>query len=389
MPTPAFRSHFPITRHWAYFDHAAVSPIPDTAAAELARYAATVGEHAMGAIHDLVGGTARVRTLAAKLINAPAVDDVFFVPNTTVGIGLIAEGFPWRAGENVVLAAEEYPSNLYPWLNLAHREVEVRRVPSRGNRVEVADLAAAMDGKTRVLSVSAVQFASGFRADLDALGELCHRRGVFFFVDAIQALGAFPIDVQRTPIDALAADGHKWLLAPEGAGFAYLRREWVDRLHPIGVGAHSVVNPFEYHRTDFTLKPHAGRWEGGALNVPGLWALGASLELLLDAGMDNVTARVLALADYLCERVKSIGCEVFSSRAGGDRSGIVSFTQPGTDPKELMKRCRAAGGDRELPGRAATGESARLQHGGRDRPIGGSHLVGRTRRAQPGDPRRV
>lgn len=343
MNWDAFRSHFPVTRKWAFFDHAAVAPIPDTAAAEMARYATLVGENGIAAIHDLVAGTGHVRQLAAKLINAPAVEDVCFVPNTTVGIGLVAEGYPWQAGENVVLAAEEYPSNQYPWLNLAHRGVEVRRVPSRGSRVEIADLAAAMDANTRVLAVSAVQFASGFRADLDALGELCRSRGVFFFVDAIQALGAFPIDVQKTPIDALAADGHKWMLAPEGAGIAFVRREWVDRLHPIGVGAHSVVKPFEYSTIDFTLKPHAGRWEGGALNVPGLWALGASLELLLGLGIENVSARVLELTDYLCDRAANVGCAVFSSRAGNDRSGIVSLTKLGTESKELMKRCRAAG----------------------------------------------
>ncbi|MCU0705980.1 MAG: aminotransferase class V-fold PLP-dependent enzyme, partial [Fimbriiglobus sp.] len=330
------RSLFPVTRRWAFFDHAAVSPIPTTAAAELARYAQVVSENGIAAVADLVAGTNRVRNLAARLINAPAVDDVMFVPNTTIGIGLIAEGFPWKAGENVVLAAEEYPSNQYPWLNLQDRGVEVRRVPSRGNRVSLDDVAAAIDGKTRVLSASAVQFASGFRADLDALGELCRSRGVFFFVDAIQALGVFPIDVQRTPIDALAADGHKWMLAPEGAGFAYVRREWVDRLHPIGVGAHSVVNPFEYHKVDFRLKPHAGRWEGGALNVPGLWALGASLDVLLGAGIPNVAARILELTDYLCEQVKAAGCEVFSCREGDARSGIVSFTKPGCDQKDVM-----------------------------------------------------
>lgn len=343
MNWDAIRTHFPVTSKWAFFDHAAVAPIPNTAAAEMARYARVVGENGIAGVHELVAGTNRVRGLAAKLINAPTVEDVTFVPNTTVGIGLIAEGFPWKAGENVVLAAEEYPSNQYPWLNLQSRGVEVRRVPSRGNRVDITDIAAAMDTKTRVLSASAVQFASGFRADLDALGELCHTRGVFFFVDAIQALGVFPLDVQRTPIDALAADGHKWMLAPEGAGFAYIRREWVDRLHPIGVGAHSVVHPFEYSNIDFALKPHAGRYEGGALNVPGLWALGAGLDLLLGTGIQNVAARVLELTDYLCERVTAAGCEVFSSRVGNDRSGIVSFTKLGHDQKEVVKRCRAAG----------------------------------------------
>jgi selenocysteine lyase/cysteine desulfurase len=343
MDESAFRSYFPVTRRWAFFDHAAVAPIPDPAIAELGWYARTIAENGIVVVSEMMNRVSRVRGLAAKLVNAPTVEDIAFVPNTTVGIGLIAEGYPWKAGENVVLAAEEYPSNQYPWLNLANRGVEVRRVPSRGNRILIDDLAAAIDGQTRVLSVSAVEFASGFRNDLDAIGEVCRRRGVFFFVDAIQALGVFPIDVQRTPIDALAADGHKWMLAPEGAGFAYIRREWVDRLHPIGVGAHSVGNPFDYHTIHFQLKPHAGRWEGGALNVPGILALGASLELLLTAGIDTISARVLALTDYLCERVRSIGCEVFSSRADSDRSGIVSLTKPGTEPRELMKQCRAAG----------------------------------------------
>jgi selenocysteine lyase/cysteine desulfurase len=200
-----------------------------------------------------------------------------------------------------------------------------------------------MDPRTRVLSVSAVQFASGFRADLDALGGLCREKGIFFFVDAIQALGAFPIDVQRSGIDALAADGHKWLLGPEGAGIAYLRRERVGELHPIGVGANSVVRPWSYSTIDFTLKPHAGRWEGGAYNVPGITALGASLELLLAAGIENIQRRVLELTDYLCDRAAAAGLEVFSSREPAETSGIVSLVKPGVPAAEVQRRCRAAG----------------------------------------------
>jgi cysteine desulfurase/selenocysteine lyase len=343
MDWPAFRARFPVTRRWAFLDHAAVCPIPDAAADALAEYAQRIAENGIADIWHWVDRVAAVRGLAARLVNAPSADDIAFIPNTTTGIGLVAEGFPWTPGDNVVLAAEEYPSNQYPWLNLKGRGVEVRAVPSRGNRVEVADVRAAMDVRTRVLSASLVQFGTGFRSDLDALGELCRPRGVFFFVDAIQGLGVFPVDVQKTPVDALAADGHKWLLGPEGAGIAYIRREWVERLHPVGVGAHSVADPFEYGKIAFDLKPHAGRWEGGALNVPGVTALGASLELLLDAGPENVMRRVLALTDRLCDRAASAGFAVFSSRRPGDASGIVSLTVPGADPKAVMARCRAAG----------------------------------------------
>jgi selenocysteine lyase/cysteine desulfurase len=339
----AFRAQFPVTAAWAFLDHAAVAPLPAPAVAALHEYAASLAAHGITAFPEWAARLARVRALAARLINAPDVNDVYFVPNTTHGIGVVAEGFPWRSGDNVVLAAEEYPANQYPWMNLAHRGVEVRAVPSRGNRVALDDLRAAMDARTRVLTASAVQFASGFRTDLDALGALCRERDVFFFVDAIQALGAFPVDVQKTPIDALAADGHKWLLGPEGAGFGYIRRAWVDRLHPIGVGAFSVENPWAFTTIDFKLKPHAGRWEGGAYNLPGLTALGASLELLLGAGIDNVARRVVELTDHLCERASALGWAVFSSRADHEKSGIVSLSHPARDPLDVVKRCRAAG----------------------------------------------
>lgn len=343
MDWTAFRSHFPVTRRWAFLDHAAVAPIPDTAAAALEDCGRRLAENGIADVWHWVDRVAHVRRLAARLLNAPSEDDVFFVPSTTMGIGLVAEGFPWQPGDNVVLAAEEYPSNQYPWMNLADRGVEVRKVPSRGNRVEIDDVRTTMTDRTRVLSASFVQFGSGFRSNLDDLGQLCRKRGIFFFVDAIQGLGAFPLDVQKTPIDALAADGHKWMLAPEGAGIAYIRREWVEKLHAIGVGAHSVVQRFDYSNVELRLKPHAGRWEGGALNMPGITALGESLELLLDAGIENVSARVLELSEYLCARAPEAGLEVFSDRDRTAASGIVSLVKPGVDPKAAMKACRDAG----------------------------------------------
>lgn len=343
MDWSAFRSHFPVAAHWAFLDHAAVAPLPDMAVAALRAYGDSLAANGIAAVREWTHRLRDVRELGRRLIHAPSADDVFFVPSTTHGIAVVAEGFPWRPGDNVVLPADEYPANQYAWLNLAARGVEARRVPTRAGRVLIDDLRAAMDGRTRVLAVSAVQFATGFRADLDALGELCRDRGVFFFVDAIQALGAFPIDVQRTPIDALAADGHKWMLGPEGAGIGYIRREWVERLHPIGVGAFSVARPLEFSTIDFTLKPHAGRWEGGAQNVPGLTALGASLELLLGAGIPELEKRVLALTDYACERATAAGWEVYSSRRPGEAAGIVSLTVPGVPAEAVVAACRTAG----------------------------------------------
>jgi selenocysteine lyase/cysteine desulfurase len=338
-----FRSQFPVTSQWAFLDHAAVAPLPQPAINALTEYGASLGANGVAAVKDWIDKINRIRQRAASLINAPSSDDVYFIPNTTHGLGVIAEGFPWKFGDNIILAAEEYPANQYPWMNLTHRGVEVRTIPSREGRLSIDDYRAAIDQRTRVLTVSTVEFASGFRCDLALIGELCRERGLFFCLDAIQSLGVFPLDVQKIPIDALAADGHKWLLGPEGAGIGYIRREWVERLHPIGVGANSVIHPFAYTTIDFRLKPHAGRWEGGAYNVPGIAALGASLGLLLDAGINTIERRVLELTEYLCERAASQGWRLFSSRADGEKSGIVSLIHPTMTSADVMKRCRQAG----------------------------------------------
>jgi selenocysteine lyase/cysteine desulfurase len=343
MDWTAFRAEFPVTSRWAFLDHAAVAPLSAPAVRALEEYARSLAENGIAAFKSWFDRLQHVRRQAARLINTPDPDDVYFIPNTTHGVSVVAEGYPWKPGDNVVLAAEEYPANQYPWMNLRHRGVEVRSVPSRGSRVSIDDLRAAMTDRTRLLAVSAVEFASGFRNNLDDLGGLCRENGVFFFVDAIQALGAFPLDVQRSGIDALAADGHKWLLGPEGAGIGYVRREWVERLHPIGVGANSMVHPWAFTTIDFSPKPHAGRWEGGAYNMPGIAALGASLDLLLAVGVDRLEARVLELTDGLCDRAASAGLEVFSSREPAEKSGIVSLVKPGVPAAEVQRRCRDAG----------------------------------------------
>ena len=341
MDWQALRDEFPVTRRWAFFDHAAVAPITGRAQQALAQWAADMAENGDVHEHRWTQRTEEVRRLAGQLLNADPLD-IAFVKNTSEGIGIVAEGFPWQSGDNVVTAVEEYPANIYPWMNLAHRGVEVRMVASRGNRIEIDDIRAAIDERTQVVTLSSVEFASGFRNDLDAIGALCQEENVCFFVDAIQSLGVFPLDVQRTPVDFLAADGHKWLLGPEGAGIFYVRRELVDLLHPVGIGWNSVIGCRDFSTIDFRLKPHAGRWESGTLNVAGITALGASLGLLLEIGVPAIGARILELTDYLCERVTNAGLEVFSSRRPEDRSGIVSLLAPG-DLRQIVRRCREAG----------------------------------------------
>src|SRR5713101_6589066 len=327
MDWAALRQEFPVTRRWAFFDHAAVAPISGRAQQALADWATDMAEN--GDVHEpqWVQRVETVRRLAGQLLHVDPLD-IAFVKNTSEGIGIVAEGFPWKPGDNIVTAAEEYPSNIYPWMNLAGRGVEVRALASRDRRLWLDDLRALMDQRTRIVSLSFVEFASGFRNDLDTIGTLCRERGCYFFVDAIQGLGVLPLDVGQTPVDFLAADGHKWLLGPEGAGIFYIRRELVDLLHPVGVGWNSVIGCRDFSRTDFRLKPHAGRWESGTLNVGGITALGASLELLLGIGIPVIAERVTELTDYLCMSAERAGFEVYSSRRPEDKSAIVSLMVP-------------------------------------------------------------
>jgi selenocysteine lyase/cysteine desulfurase len=340
MTTLDLRAEFPVTRRWAFLDHAAVAPPPERARQMLCEWAADMTENGVVNESRWLKQLEEVRRLFGQLLNADPLE-IAFIKNTSEGVGFIAEGFPWKAGDNVIIAEEEYPANVYPWLNLRDRGVEVRPIPSRGPRIDLDDLRKTIDSRTRIVSLSYVEFASGFRNDLEAVGSLCRKHGILFFVDAIQGLGVLPLDVKQTPIDFLAADGHKWLLGPEGAGVFWIRRELIDRLHCTSVGWNSTVGAWDFSAIDFQLKPHAGRWENGTLNVGGFLALGASLRLLMDFGLESITRRVLELTDYLCEQARAAGIEVFSSREPQEKSGIVSLIVP--EAKERAKQCRAAG----------------------------------------------
>lgn len=334
------REEFPVARHWVYMDHAAVAPLPRRAGAALLAWLQDTQEH--GDVHwpNWEEKVEEGRQRIARLIHADG-DEIALVGSTTQGIGLVAEGFPWRPGDSVVVPAEEYPSNIYPWMNLASRGVSCRMVPTREGRIWPQDLVAAMDATTRVLAVSHVEFASGFRNDLDLLCELCHARGVALLVDAIQGLGPLVIDVRKTPIDFLAADGHKWLLGPEGAGLLYVRRDWIDRLRPLGVGWHSVVGSYNSPEVEFRLKPTAQRWEGGSCNMPGFQALSASIELLLEIGPQRVSERILDRAAGVREAAARAGWRVPGSSRPEDLSGIVALEHddvPSHDAAQMLRQ---------------------------------------------------
>jgi selenocysteine lyase/cysteine desulfurase len=336
------RAEIPAAERWAYFDHAAMSPLPRPTAGAIEAWLKEAVEIGNPVWPDWVKGVEGMRGDAARLIGAHP-DEIALVGNTTAGISLVAEGIDWRPGDNVVTLADEFPSNVYPWLNLASRGVETRRVPTDlSGRLDVERLAETCDERTRVVTVSWIGFATGYRQDVKQIASIAHERGALLFLDAIQGLGAFPIDVNDLGIDFLAADGHKWLLGPEGAGIAYIRREHLHTLRPIGVGWHSVPASQDFTHIELNLRPTAARYEGGSQNNAGMLALGASLKLLRGCGIDAVAASILDITERACQRLGEIGAKIVSDRrpdhrGGEQRSGIVSFELPGRDPLAVKR----------------------------------------------------
>jgi selenocysteine lyase/cysteine desulfurase len=230
---------------------------------------------------------------------------------------------------------------VYPWWSLSEQGVATRMLRGRAGRLPLEDVEEALRGsRVRLLALSSVEFGSGARNDLEALGRLCQERGVLFCVDAIQSLGYLPLDPGAWGIDFLAADGHKWLLSVEGCGLFYCARRMLDRLRPRIVGWRSVKDNRDFDRYQTELQPGAGRFEEGTPNTPGIFALGAAIDLLLELGIEAVGARVLALTDRLVEGLRARGARVLSPRGPGEASGIVSFTLGDEPPARTAARLR-------------------------------------------------
>ena len=318
-------------------NHAGVAPLSRRVQVAMADFLedATVNGAVNAKLWEVEAETCR--GAAAQLLNANATE-IAFMKNTTQGILIAANGIDWQAGDNVVTTAVEFPANVYPWWSLKERYgVQTRMVPERAGRIHVEDVASAIDERTRVVTISHVEFASGFRNDIQTLGEICRERGIWFVVDAIQSLGAIEVDVKSTNIDILAADGHKWLLAPEGAAIFYCADEKRERLINTNVGWASVVNPRDFLNYDLTLKPDATRFEEGSYNSVGLYGLRAAIELLLEIGISTIEAHLLELTGHLIAGLETKGYRVITPRADSERAGIVIFDSNRLTPTEIYE----------------------------------------------------
>jgi cysteine desulfurase / selenocysteine lyase len=341
MKLEDIRARFPITRSFNFQNHAAVAPMSGPAADAMIGYARELADFAY--LHGTYYRTAeRVRQSCAKLINADAAE-VTFVKNTSEGINYVANGVQWVSGDNVVSTLMEFPANVYPWLALEPRGVQLRRVPEEDGRIPFDRLVKSIDRRTRVVTISAVQWSNGFRTDLYRLGEFCKEKGVLLFVDAIQALGVHPMDVRAMNIDFLSAGGHKWLLSPEGTGIFYCARELIGHVKPTELGYMCMKHGYDAEISRFRpddFHDDARRFDSGVYNLAGICALGASVDLLLEVGIDEVQVRIKHNTDLLVEGLRSKGWTLHSPRTASEWSGIVSFSSDKHDTDSVRKHLR-------------------------------------------------
>ena len=318
------RKEFPVTSEIIFFDHARVAPLPKRVKQVVTAFIDDATRFGTAHYENWVLELERTRKKFAELINANQ-DEIAFVKNTSEGISIVANGFDWQLGDNVVIPDIEFPANVYPWWNLKQRGVETRMVKSVEGRVLFDELVKQVDNRTRILSISSVECNSGFRSNLNRLGTFCKEKGILFFVDAIQSLGVLPLDVKKDHIDFLSADGHKWMLSVEGLGGFYISKNVVDRIRPTTMGWGNVVNAENFMDYDFTLQKDAKKFEEGTPNTISIHAFGAALGLLLETGIDNIEKRVISLGNYIIDELNRRNIKIYSSTLLNERSGNISF----------------------------------------------------------------
>ena len=327
--TPELRALFPITQRSVYFNHAAISPPPITTIRAVEAQLRDVNENGSANFRSWLAVKEDARKLLANLLGARA-EQVAFVRNTSDALSTVANGFNWRPGDNIVTFSREFPSNIYPWLRIRDVfGVEVRMCEEHEGRIDLAELESMIDDHTRIVAISHVQYASGFRTDLTRLGRVARRHDALFVVDAIQALGAVPTNVEAEFIDVAAGASHKWLLAPEGVGYLFLSDRARERIQPTLVGWTSVPNPDDYLNFEQGWNRGTLAWETGTGPAALLHGFKASLELLHNSGVQKIANYLEELTDYLCERLARKNYAVVSSRAAGEKSQIVCIRHCG------------------------------------------------------------
>lgn len=334
------RHEFPVTAGKVFLGHAGVCALPRRVAEAIAHYTLNATQGDQEALLPLFK-IQKSRELAAKLLNAQP-DEIAFVGPTTLALGYVANGLPFRKRDNILIYHDDYPSNVYSWMALAERGVEVRLINVRElGKIRAVDVQGQVDENTKLVALASCHFISGWRINLPAIGKFLRQRGIWFCVDGIQTLGAFPTTVEH--VDFLAADAHKWLLGPCAAGIFYVRKELQDVLKPTVLGWNNVRCPNYVAQEHIALRSGAHRYEAGSDNLLGLVGLDAAMELLLEIGIDNIAAELLRKRAWLVPAIQEKGYNVLQPTAPPENaSGIVTFFRTDTDVAELHQKLEAA-----------------------------------------------
>lgn len=330
------RHEFPVTRDKIFLAHAGDCPLPRRVAEAISTYArdAASGDQEKFVYPTILGDG---RKLAAQILNCQP-EEVAFVGPTSLALSYFASGLKFRRGDNVLIYFDDYPSNVYPWMALAEQGVEVRLMNTRGlGFIRPKDVIGQIDENTRLVALASCHFVSGYRLDVQAIGTYLRERKILFCLDAIQTVGAFPMSMEF--VDLLAADAHKWLLGPCGAGVMYVRKDIQERLHPPIYGWHNVRCPDFVAQEQIVLRHGAARYEAGTHNLLGLVGLVTAMELLLEVGVENVAKELLRKRAWLVPALQAKGYTVLHAEAGPENaSGITSFYQPGKDLPVLHQK---------------------------------------------------
>lgn len=321
-----YREFFPITKSGTiYLNHAATSPLSTKVVAAINKYLEERSKTQIDNYASFQQTLSETRASAARLLNTTP-DRIAFFDNTTNAINLLATGIEWKTGDRIILDDIEFPANVYPFLNLKKFGVDVDFVKNRDGRILIEDIECVITPRTRLLSISHVQFLSGFRSDLGAISEICKKHGIIFSVDAIQSTGVVQVDVKRMGIDFLATGGQKWLMAPQGIAFAYVSEESQRRISQVYLGWTSIKNFFgDFTRYRLDLDDSARRYENGTLNYIGITSLHESLSTLLEVGIAAIEEHVLDLNDILISELRQLGLRAYVDGPRFERSGIVSI----------------------------------------------------------------
>ena len=331
-----YRELFDLDPGLVHLNHAGLAPWPRDAVKAVTQFACENARWSSRRHARWLDEERRLRELGRWLLDAESADEIALLKNTSEGISMLAAGLPWRDGDNIVLAADEFPSNRIPWEAAAERAaVELRRVDLAAADDPERALLERVDARTRVLAASSVHYATGLRLDLERLGAALRDAPALFCVDAIQSLGAHRLSVRDCRIDCLAADAHKWMLGPEGVALFWLRPELYDGLRLSQHGWHMVAAAGDYERRDWRPAPDARRFECGSLNTLGIHALRASLELLQAVGLREIEERIADRVGQIDRAVRALGCAV---RTPGRRAGILTFAPPDGDARRVHQR---------------------------------------------------